>query len=94
MNNIPQEPTQEQMLLTAKILQDNADHPIQIFYTKLFNELLDGNYYTLSHLPFTDSIEKKMQKIENISGRIKMLEELIEIPKNYAEYAKSKAKEK
>ena len=87
--NIPTESTQEQMLLTAKILEDNAEHPIQIFYTKLFNKLLDGNYFTLAHLPFTDNLEKKTQKIENISGRIKILETLLELPKDYAEYARS-----
>jgi len=77
----------------AKIFEDNAEHPIQLLYTRLIKEALDVHNFTISHLPISDSIEKKMQKIENISGRIKELELLRDMPNSYITYKKESEKE-
>jgi len=77
----------------AKIFEDNAEHPIQLLYTRLIKEALEVHNFAISHLPISDSIEKKMQKIENISGRIAELELLRDMPNSYITYKKEAEKE-
>lgn len=84
---------QEKNLEIAKIFEDHADNPVQLLYTRLIKQALEGHYFTLSHMPVSDSLDKKLQKIENISGRIQELEALLEMPKNYAEYTKNVEKD-